>query len=260
MVVGLLGVLIVSWPKLTLLGGDVGAREALGVAAALTAACGSAVALLLVRSLVHTEKTGTIVLWFSITATVVSFATIPFGWEVPTHHQAALLITAGICGGVAQLLMTEGYRYASVSTVAVRIHLAHPRHRGRVSRIRRRADGSHDRRWPIVVGAGLFIIWRERQLGIERAAARRAAARRSSSSRRSCPCRGRLAHGLCRDLVGREEALDRQFDSVTSRGVPNTVMVDRKDSTVSPIRRRSGTAISGSVSSACAGSRRRGAG
>lgn len=176
-VVGLIGVLIVSWPKLTLLGGDVGSSEALGVAAALAAACGSAVALLLVRSLVHTEKTGTIVLWFSITATVVSFATIPFGWEVPTHQQAALLITAGICGGIAQLLMTEGYRHASVSTVApfeytsliLGIAVGYLAF-GDVPTIHMIVGGL------IVVGAGLFIIWRERQLGIERAAARRAAA------------------------------------------------------------------------------------
>ena len=50
-------------------GGD-GNQEAVGVAAALGAAGISAVALLLVRNLVRTEKTATIVLWFSLTASV----------------------------------------------------------------------------------------------------------------------------------------------------------------------------------------------
>ena len=56
--VGLIGVIIISWPKLTLFGADgagVTDREAIGVVAALASASISAVALLLVRRLVRTE-------------------------------------------------------------------------------------------------------------------------------------------------------------------------------------------------------------
>ncbi|RUY22634.1 EamA family transporter, partial [Mesorhizobium sp. M7A.F.Ca.CA.001.13.2.1] len=60
--VGLVGVLIISWPELTLLSSDqaLDDQEVLGVMAALVAAAISAVAMLLVRNLVQSERTATI--------------------------------------------------------------------------------------------------------------------------------------------------------------------------------------------------------
>ncbi|MBL8583414.1 MAG: DMT family transporter [Rhizobiaceae bacterium] len=178
-VVGLLGVAIISWPKLTLLDspGGLDNDELLGVIAVLAAAAISAIAMLLVRRLVQVERTHTIVLWFSMTATVVGLLTIPFGWERLTLAQAAFLIGAGVCGGVAQILMTQAYRYAEASTVAPFEY---------VSMIVAIAVGYFAfAELPtmhtlvgsaIVIGAGIFIVWRERQLGIRRAEAKRAAA------------------------------------------------------------------------------------
>lgn len=177
-VVGLIGVCIISWPKLTLFtsGATMGNEEAMGVAAALAAAAVSAVAMILVRSLVHTERTGTIVLWFSLTATVISLISYPFGWTSLTITQTACLIAAGLCGGIAQLLMTEGYRYAEVSTVApfeytsmiLGIAVGYFVFSD-VPTIHMLVGGL------IVVGAGIFIIWREQRLGLERRAASKAA-------------------------------------------------------------------------------------
>ncbi len=176
-VVGLIGVFIIAWPKLSLFSGDgaFGGGEAVGVIAALGAAAASALAMILVRSLVHTEKTGTIVLWFSLSASVLSLVTVPFGWSALTVGQAALLVGSGICGGIAQLLMTEGYRHAEASVVAPFEY---------TSVILAIAIGYllfNDVPTPhmlvggaIVVGAGLFIILRERRLGLERAKSREA--------------------------------------------------------------------------------------
>lgn len=174
--VGLIGVFIISWPKLTLLDspGGMSNQQAVGVAAALVAAGISAVALLLVRNLVRTEKTATIVLWFSLTASVVGLLTLPFGWQALTAQQAVFLISAGFCGGVAQILMTEAYRHAEASTVApfeytsmilgiIIGYLAF----GDLPTIHMLVGGA------IVVAAGIFIIWRERQLGLKRGAARK---------------------------------------------------------------------------------------
>jgi drug/metabolite transporter (DMT)-like permease len=176
-VVGLLGVCVIAWPKLTLFSGDgaFSGDEALGVMATLFAAAASALAMILVRSLVHTEKTGTIVFWFSFSATTLSLLTIPFGWEALSFNQAALLISAGICGGIAQLLMTEAYRHAEASVVApfeytsmiLSIAVGYFIFRD-VPTVHMMVGGA------IVVGAGIFIILRERQLGIQRAAARKA--------------------------------------------------------------------------------------
>ena len=167
---------IVSWPKLTLFtsGAGLGDREALGVVAALIGASLSAVAMLLVRKLVHTERTATIVLWFSLTASGMALFSLPFGWQSLSWQQAALLVTAGICGGVAQLFMTEAYRYAEASTVApfeytslilgiVVGYLVF----GDLPTIHTLVGGT------IVIGAGIFIIWRERRLGLERQAAKK---------------------------------------------------------------------------------------
>jgi len=86
-----------------------------------------------------------------------------------------LLIAAGLCGGVAQIFLTESYRFADVSTVApfdytsIILGIA-------VSYLLF-ADvptattliGT-----AITVSAGIFIIYREHRLGLERKAARRA--------------------------------------------------------------------------------------
>jgi len=175
-VVGMVGVLVISWPKLTLIGSGAGLShaQAIGVAAALASAAISAIAVLLVRRLVRSERSATIVLWFSLTASVVGLATLPFGWERLDFAQAALLIGCGFAGGVAQILMTEAYRHAEASTVApfeytsMVLGLAvgyfvfgdHPT-------VHMIVGGT------IVVAAGLFIIWRERRLGLKRGAARK---------------------------------------------------------------------------------------
>lgn len=177
-VIGLIGVLIVSWPKLTLFGEGAGFsdREALGVAAALVAASISAVALLLVRRLVQTEKSATIVLWFSLSAGVVALLTMPFGWKVPNRDQLTLLMLAGICGGFAQILMTEAYRHAEASTVAPFEYasmllgiIAGYFLFAELPTIHTLVGGT------IVIGAGIFIVWRERRLGLERSSRAKAA-------------------------------------------------------------------------------------
>src|SRR5690606_31347913 len=63
--IGFVGVVILAWPGLTLLRGHgLSVGEAAGVLAALAGALMSAVAMMLVRRLVSTEKTSTIVIWF----------------------------------------------------------------------------------------------------------------------------------------------------------------------------------------------------
>jgi drug/metabolite transporter (DMT)-like permease len=175
--VGLVGVLVISWPELTLLtsGAALGDQEVLGVIAALVAAAISAVAMLLVRNLVQSEPTATIVLWFSVTASILALLSLPFGWQALTPVQAALLVVSGFCGGVAQILMTAAYRHSEASVVApfeytsmiLGIAVGYLAF-GDVPTVHMLIGGL------IVVAAGIFIIWRERQLGLERARTRQA--------------------------------------------------------------------------------------
>lgn len=170
--VGLIGVLIISWPKLTLFTSEAGMsnQEAVGVAAALISASLSAVALLLVRRLVQTERSATIVLWFSLSASCAALISIPFGWETLSYGQAGWLVSAGICGGVAQIFMTESYRHAEASTVAPFEYTSMLLGVGVGYFVFSEIPTIHTLIGAaIVISAGIFIIWRERRLGIQRA-------------------------------------------------------------------------------------------
>lgn len=166
---GLAGVLIISWPRFTAFDGDWAGEQTLGAAAVLAGAFLAALAMLFVRRLVKTESTQTIVLYFSIISALAALASAPFGWIEPTARQAALLITAGCIGGVAQILMTEGYRHAEASVLApfeyvsmiVAIIIGYAAF-DEVPTVNTLAGAS------IVIAAGVFIIWRERRLGLER--------------------------------------------------------------------------------------------
>lgn len=116
---GFVGVVIIIWPKFTLFSqGGLSSNEIAGVAAVLFSAALAAVAMVHVRQLVRTENTPTIVLYFSLSSAIFSLMTLPFGWNTMPWSSAALLICAGFLGGIGQILLTESYRYADVSTIA----------------------------------------------------------------------------------------------------------------------------------------------
>ena len=166
--VGMIGVLIVLSPRLSV-GEDLSTAQALGAMLALTGAVMAALAQVTVRKLVASETTSAIVFWFSITAAGVSLITLPWGWVLPTLWQASVLILTGLLGGVGQILLTSSYREADASLIApfdyASILLA----------LAIGYWGFGDAPSPtmllgalIVVAAGILIIWRERQLGLER--------------------------------------------------------------------------------------------
>lgn len=168
--IGMLGVLIVLSPRL---GGIGTPEEAFGAGLVLASAVFAAWAMVTVRSLVTTETTSSIVFWFSVTATVMSLATLPFGWVMPTGGEAARLILAGFLGGVGQVLLTSSYRHAPASVVAPFDYasmilglavawLAFDE----VPTVTMLAGAA------LIIGAGILIIWREHRLGLERRRAR----------------------------------------------------------------------------------------
>jgi len=177
-VVGLAGVLIVLSPRLGAFGGESdaeGLRATLGAIVVLGGAVFNALAQVFVRKLVATERTSTIVFYFSLSASGLALLTLPFGWVVPAAGDAALLILAGILGGVGQIFLTASYREADASVVApfeyVSILFALAigfAVFGEVPTPTMLAGAG------LVIAAGIAIIWRERQLGIERARQRQA--------------------------------------------------------------------------------------
>jgi drug/metabolite transporter (DMT)-like permease len=167
--------MIVISPRLTTLSdGQVSASDTLGAMLVLGSAVFAALAQVFVRKLVNEESTASIVFYFSITATLMSLVTLPFGWVVPGPEAAALLIGAGLLGGVGQILLTSSYRWADASVVAPFDY---------VSMIFALVFGyiffAEVPTLPVLGGAalvvlaGVLIIWRERQLGLERARQRK---------------------------------------------------------------------------------------
>jgi len=172
---GLVGVLIVLSPRLTVLDPELAShREAFGATLVLGGAVFAALAQVFVRKLVMTEQTPAIVFWFSVTATVLSLATLPFGWVWPTPLEAALLVGSGLLGGVGQILLTSSYREADASLVAPFDYasmlfalLIGYFVFNEVPTLTMLGGAV------LVIAAGVLIIWRERQLGLERARQRK---------------------------------------------------------------------------------------
>ncbi len=174
--IGMVGVLVILWPKMTLLReGGFAAGEGTAAIAVLVGAALGGLAMIQVRQLVETEKTPTIVLYFSLTAALLSLVSVPFGWLWLNPQQAALLIGSGICGGVAQIFLTESYRHAEVSIIApfeyssivFGIAVSYVLF-GDIPTTTMLIGTA------IVIMAGIFIILREHQLGLARKAARKA--------------------------------------------------------------------------------------
>jgi drug/metabolite transporter (DMT)-like permease len=173
---GIFGVLIITWPKLSMFEeGGLGASQATGALAVLLSAIIGGLAMVQTRQLVRTEKTATIVVFFSLTASVLALISYPFGWAPLSMDEKLFLIGAGFCGGLGQIFLTESYRHADVSTVApfdyssiiLGIVIAYFLF-GDVPTWQMLLGTT------ITVSAGIFIIYREHQLGLERKAARKA--------------------------------------------------------------------------------------
>lgn len=116
---GLFGVLVILYPRFTVFeGSSSGQSELFGVVLILGCALFAALAQTVVRKLLATDRTPIIVLWFAVTATVLSLLTIPFGWVMPQRWDVVALVGSGLVGAFAQILMTESYRHAGASTVS----------------------------------------------------------------------------------------------------------------------------------------------
>lgn len=180
---GLVGIVIILEPRLSVLGAGAGSdagsdaadrAAAIGALVTLGAALCAALAQISIRHMTRTEHTASIAFWFSVTAASVALLTMPFGWVWPGPGTLAMLVCAGLIGGVGQIFLTTSYKLAEAAVVApfdyASILLAlvigytvfgdvpTPQMLGGAT---------------LVMAAGGLVIWRERQLGLARARAAR---------------------------------------------------------------------------------------
>ncbi|MGA8388514.1 MAG: DMT family transporter [Pseudolabrys sp.] len=171
-VIGFAGVIVMLIPHL-----DIGRYAVIGGAAAaagsmfavISAFC-NAGTVIQTRRLTKSETTSSIVFYFSLVCAIAGALTLPFAWHSPTPRELIALIALGVLGGFAHILLTESYRYGTASLVAPFDY---------TSMLWALLLGY----WlfgelpdklvyvgaSIVAAAGLFVIWRERQLGLQRA-------------------------------------------------------------------------------------------
>jgi drug/metabolite transporter (DMT)-like permease len=156
----------------------------LGALVALTSALFSAMATIQTRRLTLSEGTGAIVFYFSLTTTFFGLLSgllplvwpkdaplAPFvagqAWQMPAASEGTLLVVLGSLGGLGQILMTHSYRYADASVIAPFDY---------TSMLWALLIGlfilDEEASFSILIGAaivaaaGIFVIWREKQLGL----------------------------------------------------------------------------------------------
>ena len=113
---GIFGVGLVMWPLLTV--SEMNDTVLLGIGFVMASAVLRALVQIHIRRMVQTEQTSAIVFYFTMTSTVLSLLTIPFGWVMPSGPETLMLIAAGLIGGVAQICITSAYRGAEAGLLA----------------------------------------------------------------------------------------------------------------------------------------------
>jgi drug/metabolite transporter (DMT)-like permease len=187
--IGFCGVIVMLWPHLSadalsISGSDIRAR---GAFFSLAGAICAAFAMIEVRRLTNTETTAAIVTYFSLMTTTFGMISVLAGafdpkwaWVAPSAREALLLVLTGIMGGFGQIFLTESYRRAPASLVAPFDYT------GMIFAIAWGyflfSDIPDDLILigaAIVSAAGIFVILRERQLGIDRARQSEASSQRA---------------------------------------------------------------------------------
>ncbi|MBV1868595.1 MAG: DMT family transporter [Marinosulfonomonas sp.] len=175
-VIGLVGVLVVLSPRLSAFGAVVDERAQIGAMVVLASALFVAISQIVLRKIVDSEHTAAIVFYYSIISSLLALCSAPFGWTMPGAEVFLMLILAGLMGGAGQIFLTSSYRHADVSVIApfdyasmILALLIGYFVFDEVPTMVMLSGAS------LVISAGVFIIWREHKLGLERAKQRKAA-------------------------------------------------------------------------------------
>ncbi len=161
---GFIGVLVMLSPQ-GQLSGIVTHGFSAGAALALGGALLGAVVIVFIRQMHSTERGETIVFYFMTTSATVGALTMIWDRAALSPMAAMWLVLCGLLGGVGQICMTFSYRYAEPSMLApfdytamiwsvvlgYAIFAEVPQPLVMLGAV-------------IVIGAGLFIIWREHRL------------------------------------------------------------------------------------------------
>lgn len=114
--IGFLGVAVIAVGQGA---GGAGLTGTLVLGCAVGAAGGffGALSTMLVRQLSATEASTTIVLWQALLMAAMTAVALPFVWITPSWGDLGLLVLVGLIGGIGQVLNTEAFASAQVSSL-----------------------------------------------------------------------------------------------------------------------------------------------
>lgn len=165
---GLLGVGIILAPRISV-GGSVG--EMFGAGVVLASAACAAFAQIFIKRMSGTETASAIVFYFALTASALSLLTLPFGWVWPVGVEWVYLLGAGVIGLGGQIMMTSAYSHADAGVLAPFTYVSMLwavgigwAAFGEVPTFQMLLGAA------LIIGASVAIAFRERQLGLRRAA------------------------------------------------------------------------------------------
>lgn len=172
--VGFVGVLVILYPRL---GQPIGEAGMLGAMLAAISTVFMAFAAILVRKMTKTEKNAAIMFYFFVTASAFSLISLYWGWVLPDWQTILLLVFAGLLGGVAQILTTQAFRLTEASLLASfdYINMVWAVLMG-ILLFDEYPSNTVLLGGTIVILAGLFVVERERRLGVARKAENRSKA------------------------------------------------------------------------------------
>lgn len=158
--IGFLGVLVIVQPGR----GHVGTY---GGAVALVAALCTAASTIAIRRLGATEAAATTVFWFGVSSLVPLAAMMPLVAKAHDSHTLAVIAALSVAGGLGQLFLTGALRLAPVALVMPMDYSSLLW----ASLLGWMIFDQLPSRWtwlgaPVVIGAGLVILWREQRLRI----------------------------------------------------------------------------------------------
>ncbi|AIL13338.1 hypothetical protein IM40_07250 [Candidatus Paracaedimonas acanthamoebae] len=151
---GFIGVVIIAKPS--------GNISILGATFSLIYALADAIVLLLIRVMTRNHKSSSLLFTFTLFATLITAAFLPYIWKTPNFIDLSKFIVLGIGGGLGQFFITQAYRHAPAAIIAPMTYSATLWSALLGFIFWSEVPGVHF--WiggTLVIMSGLFIMWRE---------------------------------------------------------------------------------------------------